>query len=204
MLFFLLALMEPNVTTGILPLIEVMVDVRSRCIAAEISCSVWDLKNPLMVDTNLLLVAVEHAVEPRFRDHLPILYSAGRLKRIVMDEVHVALTRRSFRPGMRKLSVLRCVPVPALLLTATLPVWTENQLRTAIASEAPWQVVRPETTRKEIGYEVIEVDEEENPLDVEIAFRVKAEMERWRYGKETGIIYCLRRNWAEDLKELMD
>ena len=205
MLFFLPTLMEREMTTVVIvPLIAVMHDLRSRCIEAGISCAVWDPKNPLRVNTNLLFVAVEHAVEARFQDHLQILHGTGRLKRMVMDEAHVALTHRSFRPGMRKLvSVLRCVPVPAVLLTATLPIFMESQLRTAMACER-WQVVRAETSRREIGYEVVEVNEEEDELDIEIGFRVKAEMRKWVHGNERGIIYCLQKDWAEELKVFMN
>src|SRR5213082_2835017 len=67
-----------------------------------------------------------------------------------------------------------------------------------------WEIIRAETTRPEIGYEVVEVNED--TLDVEIAFRIKAEMHKWSRdrngdlnGNEKGIVYCLPKKWAEDL-----
>ena len=53
-----------------MPLIAVTHDLRNRCIEAGISCAIWDPNNPLRMNTNLMFVAVEHAIEARFRDHL--------------------------------------------------------------------------------------------------------------------------------------
>ena len=39
-------------------------------------------------------------------------------------------------------------------------------------------MVRAETTRLEIEYEVMKVNEEDTTVDIEIAFRIKAEMRK--------------------------
>ena len=212
LLFFLPTLLEPDMTTVVIvPLIAVMQDLRDRCVKAKISCANWDPHSRYGERCNLLFVAVEHAVQPAFRDHLQVMYGMRILKRIVMDEVHVALTHRDFRPDMEKLILtLRTVPVQVALLTATMPPGMEWELRIALACVI-WEVVRAETMRPEIGYEVVEVDEEEDTLDVEIAFRIKAEMRKWSRnergelnGNERGIVYCLQKKWAEDLCKFLN
>ena len=207
LLFFLPTLMEPGMTTVVIvPLIAVTDDLRDRCVKAKISCANWDPHSRYDEQCDLLFVAVEQAVEPAFLNHLQIMHGMGILKRIVMDEAHVSLTHRNFRPDMEKLViVMRTVPVPVLLLTATMPPSMELDLRIALACSV-WEVIRAETTRPEIGYEVVEVNEEEDSLDVEIAFRIKKEMRKWSRdrngdlnGNERGIVYCLQKDWAKDL-----
>ena len=64
--------------------------------------------------------------------------------------------------------MIRTVPMEAMLLTATM----QSDLRIALAC-AVWEVIRAETTRREIDYEMMEMNEEEVQLDIEIAFRIK-------------------------------
>src|SRR5262245_34131068 len=152
LLFFLPAMIEKDMTTVVIvPLIAVMQDLRARCIDNGISCATWDPDNRVTGHVNLLFVAVEQAIEAPFRNHLQVLYSTGRLKRIVMDEAHVTLTHRDFRPGMNRLvSVMRMVPVPVVLLTATLPPSMEMDLRVALACQV-WDIVRAQTTGLGLG-----------------------------------------------------
>lgn len=61
------------------------------------------------------------------------MHGMGILKRIVMDEAHVALTHCDFRPDMEKLViVMRTVPVQVVLLTATMPPSMEQHLRVVL------------------------------------------------------------------------
>jgi len=207
LMFFLPTIMERDMTTVVIvPLIAVMQDLRNRCVKARISCANWDPHSRYHERCNLLFVAVEHAVQESFQDHLQVMHGMRILKRIVMDEAHLALTHRDFRPDMEKLILtLRATPAQVVLLTATCPPSLQPELRYALAC-AVWEVIRAETMRPEIGYEVVEVDEEENTLDAEIALRVKAEMRKWSRdavgnlnGNERGIIYCLQKEWAKDL-----
>lgn len=207
LLFFLPTMLEREMTTVVIvPLIAVMDDLGDRCVNEGISWAIWDPDDRIQERCNILFVAVEHAVEPAFLNHLQKMHNTGILKRIVMDEAHVSLTHRDFRPVMERLvGTMRAVPVQVVLLTATMPPSMEPELRIAMACSI-WEVVRADTTRREIGYEVVEVDEEEDSLDVEITFRIKAEMRKWARdgngelnGNESGIVYCLQKEWADDL-----
>lgn len=180
-------------TVVIVPLIAVMDDLRDRCVKANISCANWDPHSRYSERCDLLFVTVEHAVEPAFRNHLQIMHGMGILKRIVMDEAHV-LTHRDFSLDMEKLViVMRMVPVQVLLLTATMPPSMEQDLRITLACSI-WEVIRAETTRPEIGYEIVEANEEEEELDIKIAFRIKKEMRKWSRGRNGE----LNGNWSWD------
>jgi len=206
LLFFLPTLMEQEMTTVVIvPLIAVMQDLRDRCVKAKISCASWDPQSRYHERCHLLFVAVEHAVQPAFLNHLQVMHGMRILKRIVMDEAHVSLTHRDFRPDMERLVItLRTVLVQVVLLTATMPPSMQPELQTALACVI-WEIVRADTMRPEIGYEVIEVDEEENALDIEIAFRIKSEMRKWSGdNNERGIVYCLQKKWAEELCKFLN
>src|SRR5436305_782644 len=118
LLFFLPTMMEPGMTTVVIvPLIAVTDDLRNRCVKAKISCANWDPNDRSHERCDLIFVAVEQAVEPAFLNHLQIMHGMGILRRIVMDEAHVSLTHRDFRPNMEKLVIVMRT-VPARLATS--------------------------------------------------------------------------------------
>ena len=58
---------------------------------------------------------------------------------------------------------------------------------------------------------MMEVNEEEDDLNVEIAFRIKKEMRKWSRGRneelnenERGIVYCLQKDWTKDLCKFLN
>jgi hypothetical protein len=68
----------------------------------------------------------------------------------------------------------------------------------ALASIKP-AFCRAQTTRLEIGYEVIEVeDDEDGELDIEIAFRVKEELRKCEV-KDRGMVYWKSSNSNQQL-----
>ena len=74
---------------------------------------------------------------------------AEQRRATVMDEAHVALTHRHFRPGMDRLvGVMRTIRVPVVPPTATLPPSMEMDLRVALACRV-WDVIRAQTMRRD-------------------------------------------------------
>jgi superfamily II DNA helicase RecQ len=66
----------------------------------------------------LVFAAVETATTQCFQTWLTSL--GTRLKRIVFQEVHLAITA-TYRPQMKSLARLRAVAVPFVIITATAP-----------------------------------------------------------------------------------
>ena len=154
----------------------------------------------------VLIVGVEHAVMPEFQQHLVHLESAEKLGRIVLDECHVVVTQRSFRGVVRRLGgVLRCVDVPLVLLTATLPVEMEERVRFVLGCEK-LRIIRSCEERKELRYSVHDVTRSVAPmrdLNREIGKLLRVEMVTWDED-DRGIVYCLQRKWAENLAEYVN
>ena len=99
LLFFLPTLMESDMTTVVLILfLTVTQDLRDQC-----KNKPWVPHSRYGKRRNPLFVAVEHAVQPAFRNHLQVLYGMMVLKSLVIDEVHVLLTQPGFGSNIEKL-----------------------------------------------------------------------------------------------------
>src|SRR5438105_3866661 len=84
---------------------------------------------------------------------------SSKEKRIIIDECHVTLIHRKFRPVMRRLgSLVRCVSVPLVLLTATLPINMEEELRIFLGC-IEWEVIRKSSERSELQYQILNLED---------------------------------------------
>ena len=54
----------------------------------------------------------------------------GLVRRVFVDECHLAITAHSWRPRLVSLARLRCIEAPIIMLTATLPLHMETDLET--------------------------------------------------------------------------
>jgi superfamily II DNA or RNA helicase len=203
LLYLMPATMEQGKTTVvILPLIAVLQDLRNRCIKAKISVAGWSRTSSWARATSVLLVAVEQAVSPAFHDYLQSLHDSDRLSRIVFDECHTCLTQNNFRHCMHDLVDRWQVDVPLLLLTATLPPFMESSLRGAVGCRKGLEVIRALTSRAEIRYRVIELEDDRSEEDMvfDISSITRALIDNLNSGGR-GIVYCLSKQWAKDIRD---
>lgn len=138
LLFQLLAFMEKNLTTIlIVPFVVLVKEMAERCENLGLSYQIWgEEKDFNMSVPQILIMGLEHAVTSRFQQVLVQLESSERLGRIVIDECHIIHSHMDFRPVARRLgSLVRCVSIQVLLLTATLPVELEEKLRIILGCE---------------------------------------------------------------------
>ena len=203
------AWMEMGLTTVVIvPFVALIEEMQERCNEQGIGCYIWRNNNVTLSQrmAQIVLVRVENAVTPEFRQFLIRLEQGERLGRIVIDECHVLLTQRDFRPVMRRVtSVVRCVCVPLVLLTATLPIGMELMLRLTMACES-FRVVRKKSERRELCYKVMELGSEaKDRRDLDMAvWRVLQSKLREMGDEERVIIYCLQRKWAEELARFIN
>jgi RecQ family ATP-dependent DNA helicase len=194
-------------TVVIVPFVALIEEMQDRCEDQKISCYIWRNNNVILSQrmAQIVLVGVNHAVTPEFRQFLIRLEEAGRLSRIVIDECHVLLTQRDFRPEMRRLTgTVRCVCVPVILLTATMPRGMEQTLRVSMGCET-FRVIRKRSERDELYYGVITLDEnsEREDLDNKVSEIVRSRVNNLK-GEGRMIVYCLQRNWADELTKLIN
>lgn len=155
LLFLLPALVESGrrTTVVVCPFVALRKEMlRSLEENARISVQVYsDGAAPGAVD--ILLVSVELCLSDALQNHLGQLHAEGRLARIVVDECHLALVASSWRPAVHQLQHVRRVPVPLLLLSATVPPKMEGPLRQFFCSQLC--VIRSPTTRPNIAHRVM-------------------------------------------------
>jgi superfamily II DNA helicase RecQ len=204
LVFQLPAWVEKDLTTVVIvPFVALAEEMKNRCIDMGLSCYVWRDSGTILTreSAQIVIVGVEHAVHPAFQQLLIQMEGAKKLARIVLDECHVVLTQRKFRPDVRRLeSVVRCVSVQLILLTATLPVKMVKRLRIMMGCEK-WKRVRRIEDRAELRYKVIKVSEdvkEKRDLDREVAKLLREKLKDFEED-ERAIVYCLQREWAEEL-----
>jgi len=172
-----------------------------------LSCHIWRKSDALTgpPNTQILLVAVEHAVSPDFQQFLVQSESAEMLARVVLDECHVVLMHRDFRGVLRRLaSVIRCVSVQLISLTATLPIEMEERLKIILGCER-WKVIRNERERPEIKYKVEILAEARSIRDLnrEVGKLLRSKLPEFE-DDDRAIVYCLQREWAEDLAKYLN
>jgi RecQ family ATP-dependent DNA helicase len=198
------AWIEKELTTVVIvPFVALIEDMQKRCQEADLSCYIWRNSGTILKQrmAQVVLVGVENAVTPEFQQFLIRLEQAQRLARIVIDECHSILTQRDFRPMMRRLpGTIRCVNVQLVLLTATLPINMEQKLRSIMGCEH-MEVIRKSSERLELKYKVLTLPTGSNgreKLDQKVAQVLRSKFEEFEEN-DRAIVYCLQRDWAEDL-----
>lgn len=158
LLYLLLGTLERDRSTVVvLPFISLIQDITRRCEEQNVEVTVW---GPQMMASKsvplpgLVLVSVEHASKPSFAKFFLAQYELQILRRIIIDECHlIPFDGTTYRHMMKDLNIMRAVPVPIVLLTATLPPGV-SEIVAAMTQTNPITLRAPSTAREMIEYEV--------------------------------------------------
>ncbi|WP_374262074.1 DNA helicase RecQ [Zoogloea sp.] len=196
------ALLRPGVAIVVSPLIALMQDQVSALkevgAAADFLNSSLSFERAMEIERamlagalDLLYVAPERLVTPRFLDLLDHLHEAGQLALFAIDEAHcVSQWGHDFRPEYLQLSILpeRYPQVPRIALTATADAQTRREiaerLRLVDAREFVSSFDRPN-----IRYTIVPKD---NPRAQLLAFIRDGHL------GEAGIVYCSSRKKVDE------
>jgi ATP-dependent DNA helicase RecQ len=140
---------------------------------------------------DLLYVAPERLMTPRFLQLLETLGSVGRLALFAIDEAHcVAQWGHDFRPEYIQLSILheRFPDVPRIALTATADQQTREEIITRLGLDGA-QVFVASFDRPNIRYRIVEKSNAKAQL---LSF-LKA-----LHAQDAGIVYCLSRRKVDE------
>ena len=142
-------------------------------------------------DYDLLYVAPERLLMPRFLEQLARLQASARLALFAIDEAHcVSQWGHDFRPEYMQLSLLheRFPGVPRIALTATADRVTREEIVLRLGLEGACMFVSS-FDRPNIRYRIVEKANARAQL---LAF-LRAE-----HAREAGIVYCLSRRKVEE------
>jgi superfamily II DNA helicase RecQ len=91
-----------------------------RFYAVDIQYLIWSVD--CKQTASLIIVSAEAACSQSFLEYTHVLVSKQKLDRIVLDECHLTITARDYRPYMAELGwYVRQVQTQTVWLTATLP-----------------------------------------------------------------------------------
>ena len=155
------ASMERDKTTVVIvPFVGLLTEMKSRFSRLNLVVEEWT-KDRMETDQypNIVVVSAEDAVTDEFKRYLTEIDNLKRLSRIVIDEAHVVVTHRKFRPHLRRLIyTMRTMEVPMILLTATCSPSMEEELRCSLGCMS-WTVFRRSINRPNLEYKMVKIRE---------------------------------------------
>jgi superfamily II DNA helicase RecQ len=145
---------QPNVTILIVPFCALIKDLLVRLCNAGVKAIEWqagaagDYQNR-RTPASIVLVSADYvgSYSGQFLSYAALLARQGVLRRVVIDECHVAITADSWRTALRRLKDVRLLPCQQVLLTATLPPSQEALLCEVMLMPGA-TVMRSETTQR--------------------------------------------------------
>ena len=196
------ALLREGTAIVVSPLIALMHDQVSALVEAGVSAaflnSSLDIETARTVERDLhagrldlLYVAPERLMTPRFLDQLDHLRDTRQLALFAIDEAHcVSQWGHDFRPEYLQLSILpeRYPSIPRIALTATADRQTREEIRTRLRLEDAREFISS-FDRPNIRYTITEKQDARRQL---LSFI------REECLGEAGIVYCLSRRKVED------
>ena len=196
------ALLRDGTAVVVSPLIALMQDQVSALVEAGVAAaylnSSLDLERARTVERDLfegrldlLYVAPERLMTPRFLDQLDHLRDTHRLALFAIDEAHcVSQWGHDFRPEYLQLSILpeRYPSIPRIALTATADRQTRVEIAQRLRLESARQFVSS-FDRPNIRYTIVEKDDPRRQLLHFIRDEALG---------EAGIVYCLSRRKVEE------
>ncbi|OJD23078.1 hypothetical protein ACJ73_05575 [Blastomyces percursus] len=202
-LLYLLPCQLPGAGTTVLnlPLVALKAEMERRCAEAGIAAHVWEARSDpdRLHSCPLIIVGVEQAVRPRFREFLNRLHMGNGLDRVVFDECHLAVTALWYRPAMGLLPLLRDLECPMVFLTGTMPPSLVGEFERAMLLRGA-RMVGSHTTRRDITVRVSYCPPKRHFSGDFAIPGIQSLVASIEPGTR-AIIYCQRRDAAEEMAQ---
>jgi superfamily II DNA helicase RecQ len=177
-------------TIFLLPLVAMHIQYRHAAQSFQLIAESWNNNTSSLAPALVILATIDYATHEQFKAYVRVLVQKKLLARIVIDEAHLILTHADFRPVMNVLQWLASIPVPIVIMTATLPPTLEKSLLNKIGITTA-RVVRAPTSRPNISFRVIHAEHKlEDSVKEQFAHAMA-------YGQHNRVlVFCLSVNQA--------
>ncbi|KAG6157487.1 hypothetical protein E4U50_007512 [Claviceps purpurea] len=190
---------DPGMTIVIVPYLQLINETLSDATARGIDAVEWTRN---LEDAAELVIVSADKVHSSFLDYAARMAGKGRLRRIFVDECHLVITAHSWRPNLARLTSLRCIGASTIMLTATLPLHMESDLRkTMILEHHPSWLIRGCTARKNTRY-MVKASVADGKLIEEAIKFCREEMDVLQH-KSKMIVFCRSKRQCEELAEAL-
>ncbi len=198
LLYMLPSVLEANCFALVItPLVALRQDLIRRCTETHIPTTDWtklQARSDRRNVTGLVFASVEHVGSANLLNFCRDMSSLGRLSRIVLEEAHLMITESEYRLLFHQMANYSQVPVPFLLLSATVPRYMEGELSNALNLRRI-KVFRTSTVRHNIEYRV------EDCIDAEQSAIRYMESNPMREDNCRGIVFVRTVAMAEEIAE---
>ncbi|KAK3045834.1 hypothetical protein LTR09_012628 [Extremus antarcticus] len=147
---------RPGVTIVVVPYRQLINETVQDARTAGIECIEWKHDT---VDPAAVVIVSADKLDDHFFGYASLLASKGLLRRVFVDECHLAITAHSWRRRLVELARVQTLEAPLIMLTATLPVHLESDLeiRACTARRTTKYVVRANIKDGELQREALKV-----------------------------------------------
>jgi hypothetical protein len=189
---------DPGITIVVVPYRQLIDETLSDAKDRGIDAVEWtrDLQDP----AEIVFISADK-LNNTFFDYSARMAEKGLVRRVFVDECHLAITAHSWRPRLVSLARLRCIEAPIIMLTATLPLHMETDLETTMRCELSLTLIRACTARKTTRY-IVKAEVEDGKLLEEAVEVCSKQLARLQH-KSKMVVYCRYKVECEELAEAL-
>jgi superfamily II DNA helicase RecQ len=189
---------DPGITIVVVPYRQLIDETLSDAKDRSIDAVEWtrDLQDP----AEIVFISA-HKLNNTFFDYSARMAEKGLVRRVFVDECHLAITAYSWRPRLVSLARLRCIEAPIIMLTATLPLHMETDFETTIRCELSLTLIRACTARKTTRY-IVKAEVEDGKLLEEAVEVCSKQLARLQH-KSKMVVYYRYKAECEELAEAL-
>lgn len=189
---------DPGITIVVVPYRQLIEETLSDARSRGIDAVEWtrDLQDP----ADIVFISADK-LDNTFFDYSARMADKGLVRRVFIDECHLAITAHSWRPRLVSLARLRCIEAPTIMLTATLPLHMETDLETTMRCELSLTLIRACTARRTTRY-IIKAEVEDGKLMEEAIEVCSKQLARLQH-RSKMVVYCRSKAECEELAEAL-
>ena len=168
--------------------------------AAGIECIEWthQTEDPAAV----VVVVSADKLDDQFFGYAALLALKRLLRRIFVDECHLAITAHRWRKRLTELSRVQTLEAPLILLTATLPVHMQSDLEVTMMASMRLEWIRAYTARRATKY-VVRANVKEGELQREAIKVCRKRSGLLKHGKKM-VVFCRTKAECDGLAAELD